>query len=81
MPLDSLTVPIVLVFGAVSTAAGTAWWVASLVKGVSSKIDDLRLHIVSSYVTHEAHNRLAEKVDTLNDKVVRLEATCATGSQ
>ncbi|MGA0311703.1 MAG: hypothetical protein ACO3N4_01425 [Ilumatobacteraceae bacterium] len=75
MPIESLTVPIVLAVGAVSTAGGFAWWLSSQLKAVSSKIDDLRLHIVSSYVTHAAHDRLSEKVDTLNDRVVRLEAT------
>lgn len=81
MSIESLTVPIVLVMGAVSTAGAMAWWLSSLVKGVSTKIDDLRLHIVSSYVTHDVHNRLAAKVDTLNDRVVRLEATSSAGAQ
>ena len=75
MPVESLTVPIVLVLGAVSTTGAMVWWLSQQLKAVSVKIDDLRLHIVSSYVTHESHNRLAEKVDGLNDRVVRLEAS------
>jgi hypothetical protein len=75
MSIDSLTVPIVLVLGAVATAVSLAWWLSSQLKGVSSKIDDLRLHIVSSYVTHERHRDLETKVSDLNDRVVRLEAT------
>ena len=75
MPIESLTVPVVLVLGAVSSAGAMSWWLGAQLRAVSTKIDDLRLHIVSSYVTHERHNALEQRVSDINDRVVRLEAT------
>jgi len=74
MSIESLTVPVVLVLGAVSSAGAMSWWLGSQLRAVSTKIDDLRLHIVSSYVTHERHNELDRRVADLNDRVVRIEA-------
>ena len=74
MPIESLTVPVVLVLGAVSSAGAMSWWLGAQLRAVSTKIDDLRLHIVSSYVTHERHNALESRVSDINDRVVRLEA-------